>query len=105
MLNCRFFIVAQCNPHIVPFFYNCRGGVGQPTRWSHGDREDAWRGGFLLSALELYLKSDMKAKFQFLHDIEAAIGFTSTLMTQEYEGSTTIVPQVSIIDYCQVRSQ
>mmetsp|Transcript_17619 Transcript_17619/g.26702 ORF Transcript_17619/g.26702 Transcript_17619/m.26702 type:complete len:846 (-) Transcript_17619:55-2592(-) len=102
MLNCQFFVAAQCNPHIVPFFYNCRGGVGRPSRWSSGTRENAWRGGFLLSALELYLKNDMKAKFQFLHDIEAAIGFTSTMMTQQFEGSTTIVPQVSFIDYFQL---
>jgi len=102
MLNCQFFIAAQCNPHIVPFFYNCKGGVGRPSRWSRGDRENAWRGGFLLSALELYLKSDMKAKFQFLNEIEAAVGFTSTLMTQQYVGSTTIVPQVSFIDYFQL---
>lgn len=104
MLNCQFFIAAQCNPHIVPFFYNCKGGVGRPTRWSSGAREDAWRGGFLLSALELYLKSDMKAKFQFLNDIESAVGFTSTLFTQRYEGSTTIVPQVSLLDYTQLFS-
>ena len=104
MLNCQFFIAAQCNPHIVPFFYNCKGGVGRPTRWSRGDREDAWRGGFLLSALELYLKSDMKAKFQFLNDIESSVGFTSTLFTQRYEGSTTIVPQVCLKDYTQLFS-
>jgi len=99
MLNCQFFVVAQCNPHIVPFFFNCRGGVGRPTRWSSGDREEAWRGGFLLSALELYLKNDMKSKFQFLSDIEAAVSFTANLMTQQFVGSTTIVPQVTFWDY------
>lgn len=104
MLNCQFFIAAQCNPHIVPFFYNCCGGVGRPSRWSSGTRETAWRGGFLLSALEQYLKSDMKAKFQFLNDIEAAVGFTSTMMIQHFVGSTTIVPQVSLIDYFQLMS-
>ena len=36
------------------------------SRWSRGMRQDSWRGGFLLAALELYLKSDMKAKFHFL---------------------------------------
>ena len=25
MLNCRFFLAAQANPHIVPFFYNSKG--------------------------------------------------------------------------------
>jgi predicted acylesterase/phospholipase RssA len=63
MFNCQFFIACQCNPHIVPFFYNGRGGVGRPSRWSGGTQEDSWRGGFLLAALEMYLKNDMKSKF------------------------------------------
>ena len=70
----------------------------------------SWRGGFLLSALELYLKIDMKAKFQFLADLEAAVGFTSTLMTQnnwgndKNEGLTTMVPQVAFQDYFKLIS-
>jgi len=104
MLNCQFIVAAQCNPHIVPFFYNSKGEVGRPSRWSSGGvREHSWRGGFLLSALELYLKSDIRAKFRFLDEVEAAIGFTSTLTTQTYGGSTTIVPQVSLLDYFKVR--
>ncbi|CAB9524435.1 Patatin-like phospholipase domain-containing protein [Seminavis robusta] len=99
MLNCQFFIAAQVNPHIVPFFFNPKGGVGRPCRWSSGAHEHSWRGGFLLATLEMYLKNDMKAKMRFLHDMEAAVGFTSTLLTQEFHGSTTLVPQVSIIDY------
>lgn len=47
-------------------------------------------------------KSDMRAKFHFLNDVEAAVGFTSTLMTQVYGGTTTIVPQVKLIDYIKV---
>ena len=100
MLNCHFFVTAQCNPHIVPFFYNSKGDVGRPSRWSSGMREDSWRGGFLLSALEMYLKNDMRAKFTFLRDMEAAKGFHANLFSQStYSGSTTIVPQVAIIDY------
>lgn len=45
MLNCRFFLAAQANPHIVPFFYNSKGDVGRPSRWSSGMRDDSWRGG------------------------------------------------------------
>mmetsp|Transcript_11404 Transcript_11404/g.17251 ORF Transcript_11404/g.17251 Transcript_11404/m.17251 type:complete len:131 (-) Transcript_11404:1020-1412(-) len=41
----------------------------------------------------------MRAKFVFLDELDAAVGFTSTLMTQIYHGSTTIVPQISISDY------
>ncbi|KAL7436719.1 hypothetical protein ACHAXH_007375 [Discostella pseudostelligera] len=99
MLNCRFFLAAQANPHIVPFFYNSKGDVGRPSRWSSGIRDDSWRGGFLLSALEMYLKNDMRSKFHFLNDLEVAVGFTSTMMTQTYSGSTTIVPQVCLKDY------
>lgn len=51
----------------------------------------------------MYLKNDMKAKFVFLNDLEAAVGFTSTMMTQEYGGSTTVVPEVSFFDYFKVR--
>lgn len=76
-----------------------------PSRWSSGMREDSWRGGFLLSALEMYLKNDMRAKFQFLHDVEAAKGFHASLFTQStYSGSTTIVPQVAVIDYFKLFS-
>lgn len=28
-LNCQFFLAAQANPHIVPFFYNSKGDVGR----------------------------------------------------------------------------
>lgn len=45
MLNCQFFLAAQANPHIVPFFYNSKGDVGRPSRWSSGMRDDSWRGG------------------------------------------------------------
>jgi len=73
MLNCHFFVACQCNPHIVPFFFNPKGGVGQPSRWSGGEQETSWRGGFLLAALEMYLKNDMKSKFVFLRDLDAAV--------------------------------
>lgn len=104
MFNCQFFIACQCNPHIVPFFYNSKGAVGRPSRWSSGMQEDSWRGGFLLAALEMYLKNDMKAKFRFLHELEAAVGFTSSMMVQEFVGTTTIVPQVSFLDYFRLFS-
>lgn len=98
-LNCQFFIAAQCNPHVVPFFFNPKGGVGSPSRWRSGEQEASWRGGFLLAALEMYLKNDMKSKFRFLHEMEAAVGFTSAMMAQEFVGSITIVPQVRLVDF------
>jgi hypothetical protein len=104
MFNCQFFLTAQCNPHIVPFFHSSKGDVAAPSRWSRGQHEEGWRGGFLLAAVERYLKNDMKSKFHFLNDLEAAVGFTSGMFTQEFHGSTTIVPNVSLVDYFQLFS-
>jgi len=104
MFNCQFFLTSQCNPHVVPFFYSSKGDVGRPSRWSRDNSSDSWRGGFLLSAIELYLKSDMRAKFHFLNDIEVALGFTSTMWTQVFHGTTTIVPQVKFTDYFKLFS-
>jgi predicted acylesterase/phospholipase RssA len=104
MLNCNFFVACQTNPHVVPFFFDSKGGVGRPSRWSGYGQEASWRGGFLLAALEMYLKVDMKSKMRFLNDLEAAVGFTSTMFTQEFLGSTTIVPKVRFADYFQVRA-
>ena len=86
--NCQFFLAAQANPHIVPFFFNNKGAVGKPSRWSSGVHEHSWRGGFLLSALELYLKNDMKSKFVFLRDLEAAGKFYELLFLEDVFNST-----------------
>jgi hypothetical protein len=51
-----------------------------------------------------HLQNDMKAKVRFLHDVEASVGFTSTMMIQEFVGSTTIVPQVAFQDYFKLFS-
>lgn len=105
MFNCQFFLAAQANPHIVPFFHDPKGCVAQPSRWTRGRGSDAWRGGILLAALEIYLKTDMRSKFHFLNDLGAGVGFTSTMFTQAlYSGTTTIVPKVSLVDYFQLFS-
>lgn len=105
MFNCQFFLAAQANPHIVPFFHDPKGCVAQPSRWTRGENYDAWRGGILLAALEVYLKTDMRSKFHFLNDLGAGVGFTSTMFTQAmYSGTTTIVPKVSFVDYFQLFS-
>lgn len=104
MFNCQFFLACQCNPHIVPFFYNNRGDVGRPSRWSLGSREQSWRGGFLLSALEMFLKTDMRAKLRFLGELEAPVGFTGSLLTQRFSGTVTMVPQVTLEDYFKIVS-
>lgn len=52
----------------------------------------------------MYLKNDMQSKFVFLNEVEAAVGFTSTLLTQDFMGSTTIVPHVRFSDYFKLFS-
>ena len=47
----------QVNQHIIPFFYHNRGRDGRPSTWRLW--AGGWRGGFVLSALELWLKEDM----------------------------------------------
>jgi len=102
MLNCRFFVACQCNPHVLPFFFNVKGGVGEPSRWIGDEHETSWRGGFLLAALEMYLKNDMQSKFLFLQNLDSAIGFTGTMFTQSFIGTTTIVPPVQLRDFALV---
>ena len=52
----------------------------------------------------MYLKTDMKAKMAFLNQVDAAVGPISTMFSQEFLGSTTIVPSVRPIDYTKLFS-
>jgi predicted acylesterase/phospholipase RssA len=99
-LNCRFFVAGQVNPHIIPFFYHANGSVGGPCQWVSGTQEEGWRGGYLLSALEAYLKIHLKVKFQFLEALGERVGFT-----QDFHGSVTLIPHVKLIDYLKVRAK
>jgi hypothetical protein len=88
------------NPHLSPMLYGTHGNAGNPSRWSSPRRaEDAWRGGFVLAALELYLRSDMLSKLEFLRDIDACPGWTGTLLTQNFEGTVTITPTLWFRDF------
>jgi hypothetical protein len=52
----------------------------------------------------MYLKNDMKAKHVFLRDLDAAVSFTGTMLTQSFEGTTTIVPRVRFRDFFKLFS-
>ena len=54
-----FAIVAQVNPHIVPFYAHLLGRPGRPSGGRAHTGE--WRGGFLFSALEVFFKEGMRA--------------------------------------------
>lgn len=59
--NCNFSIVSQTNPHIHLFFFAPKGAVGRPVAHRKGK---GWRGGFILSALESYIKLDLSKHFK-----------------------------------------
>ena len=103
--NAKFVIASQVNPHVAPFIFHTHGAPGEPSRWSTPRRaEDAWHGGFVLAAAELYLRSDMLNKLQWLRDIDATPGWTGRILTQNFEGSATIMPNLQLRDYFHVFS-
>ena len=65
--NVRFSIVSQVNPHINIFFFSSRGSVGRPVTHRRGR---GWRGGFIGSAIEQYLKLDLNKWLKVLRHLE-----------------------------------
>ena len=57
-------LVAQVNPHVAPFYAHLRGRPGRPS--GGRARTGAWRGGFLLGALEVSIKEDLKKQLRTL---------------------------------------
>ena len=81
-----YFIVSQVNPHIVPFFFLARGAVGRPNGvlWRSG-----WRGGFMGSLVEEWLRMDMVKWIKLLgnHDLLPNIlGPWKALFLQKFDG-------------------
>ncbi|KAG9104474.1 hypothetical protein FRC06_002130 [Ceratobasidium sp. 370] len=66
LFNVNHPIVSQVNPHVHLFFFAPRGSPGKPVAHRKGK---GWRGGFLLSAAEQYLKLELTKNFK-LHLIE-----------------------------------
>lgn len=94
--NVNFSIVSQVNPHINLFFFSSRGAVGRPVTHRRGR---GWRGGFLGSAVEQYLKLDLTKWLKVLRHLELlprAFGQDwSEIWLQRFSGTITIWPRVS----------
>lgn len=103
-LKANFTIVSQVNPHISIFFYQNRGNIGNPSlhRSGHG-----WRGGFIASFIEHYLKLELKKWLKLLRDLELIPWFFqqdwSYLWLQKFDGNVTILPKFAIWDYYFLR--
>ncbi|KAI3343954.1 lipase [Ustulina deusta] len=103
--NVNFTIVSQVNPHISLFFFSSRGTVGSPVTHRRGR---GWRGGFLGSAAEQYIKLDLNKWLKVLKHLELLprpLGQDwSQLWLQQFSGTITIWPQVQPSDIWRILS-
>jgi hypothetical protein len=103
--NVNFSIVSQVNPHINLFFFSSRGTVGRPVTHRKGR---GWRGGFLGSAAEQYLKLDLNKWLKVLRHLELLprpLGQDwSQLWLQRFSGTVTIWPKSEPCDFLRILS-
>lgn len=103
--NVRFSIVSQVNPHINIFFFSSRGSVGRPVTHRRGR---GWRGGFIGSALEQYLKLDLNKWLKVLRHLELLprpLGQDwSEIWLQRFSGTITIWPKSIPSDFIYILS-
>ncbi|SCV73625.1 BQ2448_6055 [Microbotryum intermedium] len=87
LYNVNFSVVSQVNPHIHLFAFAPRGAPGRPVAHRRGK---GWRGGFLLSAAEQFLKIELTKNFRVIRDLELMPEFGgqnwSALFLQDFEG-------------------
>ena len=103
--NVRFSVVSQVNPHINLFFFSSRGSVGRPVTHRRGR---GWRGGFLGSAIEQYLKLDLTKWLKVLRHLELLprpLGQDwSEIWLQRFNGTITIWPKSIPSDFYHILS-
>ncbi|KAI1393877.1 patatin-like phospholipase domain-containing protein [Hypoxylon trugodes] len=101
--NVNFTIVSQVNPHISLFFFSSRGTVGSPVTHRKGR---GWRGGYLGSATEQYIKLDLTKWLKVLKHLELLprpLGQDwSQLWLQQFSGTITIWPQAKTSDFFNI---
>ncbi|KAH7343803.1 acyl transferase/acyl hydrolase/lysophospholipase [Rhizoctonia solani] len=105
LFNVNHPIVSQVNPHVHLFFFAPRGSAGKPVAHRKGK---GWRGGFLLSAAEQYLKLELTKNFKVIRDLELLPRLLgqdwSGVFTQKFEGSVTIWPRTRLTDWLNILS-
>lgn len=103
--NVNFTIVSQVNPHVNLFFFSSRGSVGQPVTHRKGR---GWRGGYLGSATEQYIKLDLTKWLKVLRHLELLprpLGQDwSQLWLQQFGGTITIWPKCVASDFWRILS-
>ncbi|KAI0847793.1 patatin-like phospholipase domain-containing protein [Daldinia vernicosa] len=103
--NVNFTIVSQVNPHISLFFFSSRGTVGSPVTHRKGR---GWRGGYLGSALEQYVKLDLAKWLKVLKHLELLprpLGQDwSHIWLQQFSGTITLWPRTQASDFLHILS-
>ncbi|KAK1676759.1 patatin-like phospholipase [Colletotrichum godetiae] len=103
--NVNFTVVSQVNPHINLFFFSSRGSVGHPVTHRKGK---GWRGGYVMSAVEHYLKLDMTKWLKFIRHAELLprpLGQDwSQLFLQTFSGTITVWPKTVPSDFVHILS-
>ncbi|KAI3391344.1 hypothetical protein diail_7495 [Diaporthe ilicicola] len=104
--NVNFTIVSQVNPHINLFFFSSRGSVGQPVTHRRGR---GWRGGFLGSAAEQYIKLDLTKWLKILRQLELLprpLGqdWSQIWLQAGFGGTVTIWPRSVAMDFAHILS-
>ncbi|KAL9712896.1 hypothetical protein Ac2012v2_004136 [Leucoagaricus gongylophorus] len=83
-------VVSQANPHVHLFFFAPRGSAGKPVAHQKGK---GWRGNFLLSAAEQWLKHELTKNFRVIRDLEllpTLLGSDwSSVFLQRFDGAIT----------------
>ncbi|KAI0774283.1 acyl transferase/acyl hydrolase/lysophospholipase [Fomes fomentarius] len=98
-------IVSQVNPHVHLFFFAPQGSAGKPVAHSKGK---GWRGNFLLSAAEQWLKLELTKNFKLIRDLDLLPQLLgqdwSSVFLQRFEGSVTIWPRTRFMDWIHILS-
>lgn len=93
------------NPHINLFFFSSRGAVGRPVTHRRGR---GWRGGYLGSATETYLKLELQKFIKISKHLELLprpLGQDwSGIWLQQFSGTITIWPKSHISDFWYILS-
>ncbi|KAH7929478.1 patatin-domain-containing protein [Leucogyrophana mollusca] len=98
-------VVSQVNPHVHLFFFAPRGSAGKPVAHRKGK---GWRGNFLLSAAEQWLKLELTKNFKVIRDLELLPQLLgqdwSSVFLQRFDGAVTIWPRTRFLDWIHILS-
>ncbi|KAL8450824.1 hypothetical protein Emed_002281 [Eimeria media] len=89
-------LLLQVNPHVFPFSgIHAHGEAGKPVSWRGAGGQ--WRGGFVLSGLELLLKEHLRFLLRLIALLNVSPTFRGinarSLALQPYTGDITVSPR------------